>query len=186
MRQAIITFIATFLGAVIALFVYRYYERHEAEQERGEALLQHQETVRSGAQLDDMVIAQERAVEAIRSDVVAAAMARTALVEFYLSTGRMPSSNAEAGLPEPSKYRGRSLRSLTLGEAGHIMLEFDALSGRDGGIIEFVPDLGGTEAMGVQWHCTTRDFPQIVRALPSCDYVARDGSGESVTPELAR
>ncbi len=167
MRHGLITFIASLLGALVALGAYRIYDQSHARQ----AIEAQQQSQQQGAQLDALIAGEQRAIEAIRGDFIAASSAKVAVAESYMAMGRMPSSNAVAGLPEPEKYRGRSLRSMTVVDGGHIRLEFDALSGRDGGVIELVPDLAGTEAMGVQWLCTTRDFPQIFRALPSCDYL---------------
>lgn len=166
-RHGLITFVASLLGVLVALAAYRVYDQWRV----GQAMQVQQQTNEQGQQLDAMVAAEQRAIEAIRADVIAASSAKLAIAESYMSMARMPSSNAEAGLPEPAKYRGRSLRSMTIVDGGHIRLVFDAVSGREGGVIELVPDLGGTEAMGVQWTCTTRDFPNILRALPSCDYI---------------
>jgi hypothetical protein len=83
----------------------------------------------------------------------------------------MPASNAEAGLGAPDSYHGESLRSMTVGEGGQLVLEFDASSGVDGGKVEWRPDFTGIESMGVRWQCETYDFPQIVRALPGCQFV---------------
>lgn len=178
MRNALITFFAAALGAIVATFGYQVWQRHEAELEQAAIERDAQRALEQGLALERQIAAEQRAFEAIRNDVAAVAGAKLSIAEFYMSTGRMPVKNAEAGLPEPEKYRGRSLRSLSLGDDGRIVLEFDALSGHDGGVIELVPDLAGIEAMGMQWRCTTRDFPQIVRALPACSYVpgARGGS----------
>lgn len=167
MRHGLITFIASLLGVLVALAAYRAYDRYDAEK----AASAQQQSQQQGKQLDEMVAAEQRAIEAIRADVVAASSAKLSIAETYMSMARMPANNAEAGLPEPAKYRGRSLRSMTVVGGGTLRLEFDAVSGRDGGVIELVPDVEETQAMGVQWLCKTRDFPQIGRALPSCDYV---------------
>ena len=170
MRHALITFLASALGVVAVLVGHGAWQRHAAERDRAAIERAHAQAEQRGRELERQVAAEQRAIEAIRSDVVATAAAKVAVAEFYLSTGRMPQTNAEAGLPASTEYRGRSLRSLSIGNDGRIVLEFDALSGRDGGVIELVPDLGGAEAMGVQWHCTTGHYPQIVRALPSCTH----------------
>ena len=172
MRQALITFVTTVAGVLVALFGYQYYQRWE-----GQRVVQQTATVvakvdEQGRQLDQRVAAEQRAIELIRADFVAAAAAKTAVTESYLTMGRMPTSNAEAGLPPADSYRGRSLRSAAVVADGRIRLTYDGESGHDGGVIDLVPELGHTDAMGVQWRCETRDYPQIVRALPSCDYLA--------------
>lgn len=182
MRNALITFIAAALGVIVSMFGYQAWQRHEAELEKSANEQAEQQALKQGIALDQQIAAEQRAIEAIRNDVVAISGAKLSIAEFYMSTGRMPVKNAEAGLPEPEKYRGRSLHTLSLGDDGRIVLEFDALSGHDGGVIELVPDLAGIEAMGMQWRCTTRDFPQIVRALPACSYVPGGADDRAVPP----
>ncbi len=171
MRHGLITFGITLLAVVVALFGFQAWQQRAQDRERETVERTQREAELRGRALQERLAVEQRAIEAIRSDVVAIASAKVAITEHYMSLGRMPLTNAEAGLPAPDKYRGHSLLSLSIGDGGRIVLAFDALSGRDGGIIEFIPDLGGTEAMGVQWHCATGDFPQIVRALPSCEYL---------------
>jgi hypothetical protein len=172
MRNALITFATTIAGVLVALLAWHAWERREADMERAADERVREEAEQRGRSLEERVVAEQRAIEAIRSDVVAIAAAKVAITESYHTMGRMPLDNAAAGLPEPAAYRGRSLRSLSIGSGGRIVLEFDALSGKDGGVIDFVPDLAGIEAMGVQWRCTTRDYAWIARALPSCEYDA--------------
>ncbi len=108
---------------------------------------------------------------AIANDVSAVSGARMAIAEFYMSSGRMPATNAEAGLPAAETYKGQSLVSMKIVEGGTMLLTFDAASGVDRGTIEWQPDLTGIESMGMQWHCQTHDYAQIVRALPNCAYL---------------
>ncbi len=171
MRHALITVIASFVGVVAALFA--FYSYRDAEQARVHAVAdaEHQARVEQGRNLVEQTIVDERAAAAIRNDVVAITSARVAIAETYMSTGRMPASNAEAGLPEPETYKGQSLQSMTVDDGGRILLRFDGASGVDGGTIEWLPDPGGMESMGLQWHCQTHDYPMITRALASCDYV---------------
>ncbi|MBN8482842.1 MAG: pilin [Xanthomonadales bacterium] len=176
MRHALITFGASLLGAAIALFGWGAWQQREARLEREATEKLEREAKARGDALAATLAAEQRAIEAVRGDVVAASAARVAVAEYYMSNLRTPATNAEAGLPESAKYRGASLRSLSVGEGGRLVLTFDAVSGRDGGTIEFVPDLGGVEAMGMQWHCTTRDYPWIARALPSCELVEGQGT----------
>lgn len=171
MRNALITFGSTLLAVAIGLFAWGAWQQREARLEREAEEKLQREAMARGDALALKLAAEQRAIEAIRSDIVAASAARVAVAEYYLSNLRMPATNAEAGLPEPEKYRGASLRSLSIGEGGRLVLTFDETSGRDGGTIEIAPDLAGIEAMGMQWHCTTKDYAWIVRALPSCEYI---------------
>ena len=179
MRNALITFGSTLLAVVVALFGFQAWQQREARIEREAVEKQQREAVARSEELATKLANEERAIAAVRGDVVAASGARVAVAEYYMSQGRMPATNAEAGLPEPTRYRGASLRSLSIGEGGRIVLTFDAATGHEGGTIEIIPDLAGIEAMGMQWHCTTRDYPWIVRALPSCEYA---GSRTITTP----
>lgn len=172
MRHALITVLASFVGVIAALFA--FYSYRDAEQSRANAVAdaEQQARVAQGRKLVEQTIADERAAEAIRSDIVAISSARLAITETYMSTGRMPANNAEAGLPDPDKYKGQSLQSMTVSEGGRILLSFDAASGVEGGTIEWLPDPGGIESMGLQWQCQTRDYPMIARVVSSCEYLA--------------
>ena len=171
MKHATITFFAALLGAAVALLAFHFYRVWDDQR-----LQQHRATVvaevdQQGRKLDASVAAELRAIELIRGDVVAMASARVAVAESFMTIGKMPANNAEAGLPAAETYRGRSLRAAQVVEDGRIRLTFDGESGHDGGIIELIPDVGHLDSMGVQWRCETRDYPQIIRAVPSCDYV---------------
>lgn len=107
----------------------------------------------------------------MRGDVTAIAAMRTAIAEYYASMGKMPEKPADAGLSAPEAYRGKTLRSATLQGDGSIDLVFDANSGVDGGHVYLRPDLAHADTMGIQWRCETSDYPQIKRALATCDYV---------------
>lgn len=179
MRHALITFVSSLLGVLVALVLARMLApmvwpvpaaAPVAPAEPAPRVL------RPGEALDETMIGEERAIEAIRGDLIAIASVKTVVTEYYHVHGRMPASNAEAGLLDAQAYRGRSLRALSVGQGGRIELSFDALSGRDGGVIAFVPDLGAAEAVGVIWRCTTADYSRIVRTVPSCEYRAADST----------
>lgn len=184
MRNAVITFVAAALGVVVALFGHEYWwKQRESRLEREAEVLAQRDAVARGESMANRLAAEERAIAAMQGDVIAASSARTAVAESYYNHGRMPTANAAAGLHEPDEYRGRSLRSLTVGEGGRIVLVFDAGSGREGGTIEFVPDLAEVEATGFQWNCVTRDYPWIARLLPLCEYLGTEAASVSVAPE---
>ncbi|HET9031460.1 MAG TPA: pilin [Dokdonella sp.] len=171
MRHALITVIASFVGVIAALFAFYSYRDAEESRARAASDADQQARIEQGRNLVEQTIADERAAAAIRNDIAAISSARAAITESYMNTGRMPASNAEAGLPEPEKYKGQSLQSMTISDGGRILLSFDAASGVDGGMIEWLPDPGGIESMGLQWHCQTHDYPMITRIVPSCEYV---------------
>lgn len=177
MRHALITFVSSLLGVLAALMLYRTLApvlsplpiaAPVAPAEPARRVL------RPGEALDETMIREERAIEAVRGDLIAIASVKTVVTEYYHVHGQMPASNAEAGLLDAQAYRGRSLQALSIVEGGRLELRFDALSGRDGGVIAFVPELGAVDAVGVIWRCTTADYPRIVRAIPSCEYRAAD------------
>jgi hypothetical protein len=101
----------------------------------------------------------------------AAGSVKVAVAEYYASLGKMPQSNAEAGLPAPDEYRGQTLKSVSVAADG-IDFVFDANSGHDDGRIRLVADLSHANAMGVQWRCETSDYPQIARAISACIYTS--------------
>ena len=112
----------------------------------------------------------DRASSLIREDFAkASGSVKVAVAEYYVSLGKMPQSNAEAGLPAPNEYRGQTLKSVSVAADG-IDFVFDANSGHDDGRIRLVADLSHANAMGVQWRCETSDYPQIARVLSACTY----------------
>lgn len=180
MRHALITFVSSLLGVLVALALVRTLAPMlwpaPAATPAATPVEPTPRALRPGEALDETMIREERAIEAIRGDLIAIASVKTVLTEYYHVHGRMPDGNSEAGLLDAQAYRGRSLRALSVGQGGRIELRFDALSGHDGGVISFVPDLGAAEAVGVVWRCTTADYPRIVRTIPSCEYRAADST----------
>ncbi len=141
--------------------------------------------VARGSSLPDATVDADRSTALMREDFAqAAGSMKTAIAEFYASTGAMPSSNAQAGLPDPSAYRGHTLRSATVEDDGSITLEFDAESGRDGGRIHLVADVAHANGMGVRWQCGSSDYPQIAGVLPGCNYVTAPSREVSVREAL--
>lgn len=50
-------------------------------------------------------------------------------------------------------------------------LEFDALSGKDGGHVLLIPEPVAVDWMALQWRCETADYVLIKRIVPLCDYI---------------
>lgn len=172
MRHTLITVVASFIGVIAALFAFYSYRDAADARARAAADAEHQARLEQGRELRERTLDEERALSAIVNDVSAVTGARVAIAEFYMSNGRMPATNEEAGLSAPETYKGQSLVSMKIVDGGTMLLTFDAVSGVDGGTIEWQPDLDGIESMGLQWHCQTHDYAQIVRILPNCAYVA--------------
>lgn len=201
MRNAILLFACTFVAVIGGLWLYdatiggKKQEqllngvradsdatRHEVdrlakEQAQMRQTLSKVEEATAAAELDE-------GSALIRADFAAASGSmRTAIAEYYMTTTKMPSTNAEAGLPAAEQYRGKSLRAATVTSGGSIELTFDANSGVDGGRIRLVPDSSRADAMGIQWRCETSDYAQIKRALPACEYRASDAHGAPVATQ---
>ncbi len=80
-----------------------------------------------------------------------ASAGKTAVSEFFASTGNLPGSNVSAGLSGPTSINGNSVRSVTVGAGGNITV---AYSGNpiDGNTIILAPTTAGG---GVKWACNT-------------------------------
>lgn len=119
----------------------------------------------------DRAVQPDDAALLMQSDYAKAARTmQIAVAEYYNNFGKLPKSNADAGLPPPSEYRGDTLRSATIGADGSIEMVFDGKSGKQGGRVRLIPDLSHVAAMSVQWHCQSPDYPQIDHILRNCAY----------------
>lgn len=148
----------------------------DASRRQLEQIASQQEHIRrtlSEAQ-ESLAGANDKASLLIREDLLVVSAMRVAIAEYYASMGKMPATHADAGMPAPDQYRGKSLKSAAMLPDGRIELVFDAQSGVDGGRVLFVPNLAHVEAMGIRWSCETPDYPLIKRALPTCDYKPAD------------
>jgi hypothetical protein len=187
--------VALVLAVVAGLLLYRNAQQRD-EQERvlaevraqGEAarkqlerVAKEQEQIRRtlGEARNSLAAANDKSSLLIREDLQAVAGIRTAIAEYYMSMGRMPTTAAEAGLSPPDQYRGKTLRAANLLAGGGIELVFDAQSGVDGGRILLVADTTHANATGIQWRCETPDYPLIARAAPTCEYRPEGGAVES-------
>jgi len=197
MRNAVVMFASALLAVVGALLAYHQLVirkdqdallsnvrvESEATRRQVQQVAKQQEQIRktldeAKAQTEADAAEREAYVD-MRSDFVVASAMRTAIAEYYMTTSKLPASNAEAGLPAPNEYRGKSLRAASV-QDGAIQLVFDASSGVDGGRISLTPQLEHANAMGIQWRCESDDYPQIRRILPSCSYTgAADASTQS-------
>jgi hypothetical protein len=181
MRNAVLMFASTLLAVLAALLVYHFVVERprqdkilaegEATQRQLEHLTKEQTQIRSALAQTQPANAPEKESLLIRNDFTAASAGmRTAIAEYYMTTMKMPATNAEAGLPAPDDYRGATLKSATIMAAGSIEFVFDANSGVDGGRINMIADVSRAGAMGIQWRCETKDYALIKRALPTCEY----------------
>jgi type IV pilus assembly protein PilA len=91
-----------------------------------------------------------------------AAVARTAIAEFWNTTGGFPTNNAAAGLATDTDYATDVLRSVGVNES-LITVTFETLgnAAADGTTIIFdaTPTAGNT----LEWDCTTGSLPDKYR-----------------------
>ncbi len=86
---------------------------------------------------------------------------RQAVVEFYWYNSYFPDRLDFKVEPQGA------VRSIILEDAGRIIIEYNQLSGVDGGQILLTPEY---TVSGVQWRCETYSFPGIERLAPQCRY----------------
>lgn len=132
--------------------------------------------------LKEQVSAEHEAAEAAqrhgqvrlsRMEGLSAANAvRTAVAERYMSTGKLPESNREAGVAQAEQFKGRSLQRLDVGRNGSITLTFDEKAGGDGGgVIRLVPEITNTP-QALKWRCVSPSYEDIAIDAPQCEYRA--------------
>jgi type IV pilus assembly protein PilA len=82
-----------------------------------------------------------------------ASAAKTAVSEFYASNGRLPASNASAGIGTAASISGNSVRSVTVSGSGIISVVYSASGDAkiDASVLALVPDVSTGE--GVKWEC---------------------------------
>jgi len=152
----------------------------EALQQQAQALQQQSEALRNKTtELQQQVVqehetaAEEQRMRLTRSyrmeGLAAAQSVKVAIAEYYMNNARLPHSNREAGVAEPDKFSGESLRSLIVDTQGAITLTFDEKSGVRGGTIRLIPDVSN-QTMGVKWRCTSPDFSDIALSIAQCAY----------------
>ncbi|MGY5453200.1 pilin [Agarivorans sp. MS3-6] len=88
-----------------------------------------------------------------------------AQIDVYFSiNGEFPSSNQQLGIASPEQYRGQSLTSLHVSEAGIITLTYNKKSGVHNGVIQLKPEPSDT--IGIRWQCRTPNY----QSLSPCEY----------------
>ncbi len=137
-------FLTVVAALVIVLGAYEWYNRE-----------------RAGRYVDVANIAQGMQI---------AVQAKHAIMGFYQSEGKFPSSNYQLSLKEPNKYITSSLKSMEVTKGGTITLTFNGTSGVENGIVQLVPD-DSNLAVGVQWSCTTPTYKDMEELMPQCKYL---------------
>jgi hypothetical protein len=193
--------VAMVVVAALALFVYDFYKRVDRQQASDEAALIREQTKvlqQQAAEVNRQLQQANQEAAALRNEVAGqrrdeterkeqaqiaiylaeglqvAALARTAVAEIYQTELKWPSSNREAGLPEPEQLQGKSLQSVRLARAGVIVLTYDGKSGVDRGVIRLVPS---ARAQGgpIDWRCESSSYENIASMLPQCVYRQSQG-----------
>ncbi|TVQ87442.1 MAG: pilin [Chromatiaceae bacterium] len=91
-----------------------------------------------------------------------AAGAKTAVTEFYASSGEWPGDNAAAGLADPEDIRGNAVKSITVNEDGVITIVYNEKV-EDGAELVLTPE----DATGsITWTCAPGDDMET-RFLPA-------------------
>ena len=97
-----------------------------------------------------------------------AAGAKTAVAEFYSSTGGWPGSNDQAGLAAATDISGNNVTSVTVGGSGVISILYTGLSASTcdapAGTVTLTPSSPGTGG-SVKWAGTSADIAN--RCLPA-------------------
>ncbi len=108
------------------------------------------------------------------------AMQQSAIVQSYhyaVQLARMNEERRQLALDDPppnippttEALQGTAIRSLTYGLGGAMLIELNARSGRDGGVLVYLPVMKDGEIRA--WTCVTRDYPEIASFLPACRYM---------------
>jgi len=124
----------------------------------------------AAAQREEIVATQQRfQTKAYRMEGLSAAQGvKQAIAQRFGEFGKLPGSNREAGVAEPEKFAGQSLRRLDVGRNGMITLTFDEKSGVDNGRIQLIPDTATQPTL--KWRCVSPDFEDITVTSALCEF----------------
>ncbi len=149
--------------------------KQQAERLREQAAKLGEQTNAMQQQVQDEQRAAEEAKQRfigaanIAEGIQASSFAKPAIVDFYMSEGRWPSSNADIGMQAPDKFSGHSLRSMAVSAGGVITLTYDEKSGVDRGVVQLIPDASNPQ-LGIKWRCVTPTYANIATIMPNCEY----------------
>jgi len=123
----------------------------------------------SGCSESDSNAIQYKSAAHITQGLANTSRIKSHLSVYYSERGELPSSNKQAGLPEPEKFKSGALKSIRIMDEGVIQLTFNNESGIDNGILELIPNTSNP-ATGVDWECTTPNYKGIGELIPQCSY----------------
>jgi hypothetical protein len=100
----------------------------------------------------------------VTEGLLLAAMAKTAVAEYYVSMGVYPNSNSQIGLAEPENIRGDAVSSVAVGNGGVITITYNKFVGQGQTIIIIPTSTGGGP---IVWDCKKGTVPAEYRP-PHC------------------
>jgi hypothetical protein len=101
--------------------------------------------------------------------LTAAASIKTAMTEYFLTEGKWPAANEEMGLPAPTSFKSKGVRSVGVVPGGGIQLVVDDLGKR----ADVRLNAKSNDAGQVVWNCESSSIPDIAHLVPGCVYKAR-------------
>ncbi|MDO8331512.1 MAG: pilin [Fluviicoccus sp.] len=119
----------------------------------------------SGAMLQRMLVAEGLTV---------ASSVKVQVAEYYMTEGKLPSSNAMLGLPHAKEYVRNAIIGLEVQTDGTIVVKYNEKSGVKNGELRLKPDVSKMH-MGIAWLCLSPSFRDIATWAPGCRYT---GSGK--------
>jgi len=185
MKQFGIVFAAVFMATVLALLGYDEWivkPREKAQVEAVQLDLGDAETkAKNIAKNLDTAVAQsvenagntmnmqadEMRQRALAADAIArASLFKTALSEYFMSMGKWPESQSEAGLAAPESYAGGAVASISVVPQGMVVIRLNNQI-ENGAKILLVPE-ANAQSYAINWHCRTEGSEKARRLLPDC------------------
>jgi len=111
--------------------------------------------------------ADEMRQRALAADAIArASLFKTALSEYFMSMGKWPESQSEAGLAAPESYAGGAVASISVVPQGMVVIRLNNQI-ENGAKILLVPE-ANAQSYAINWHCRTEGSEKARRLLPDC------------------
>ena len=136
-------FVMTVIAVAVTLAAYEWYKRIEVKKHIAAAYISEGLTLASGV--------------------------KNHVAGYYQDKGKLPSSNADVGLPPAGQFVGASVAGLEITERGVITIRYNDKSGVKEGILKLIPDVSKPH-MGISWLCTTPSFKGIETWAPQCKF----------------
>jgi|GEM_PF-4594746 len=129
----------------------------------------HLEQQKAEQEMAEVMRTQHMNAAYMASGLSLASRLKPRIMEHYMMEGRFPESNGDVGLPDPDRMGSHGVRSVGITEEGGIEITYGPETGIDGGVVLLSPT-ERAQAGRVDWNCTTPDYPDIARFLPTCQY----------------